>query len=317
VRKTSNYLRQALSNFRAAQSVTNRSAGLLYYYAALNFAKAELLDSHPRQIINKRIGHGLSFSPTAAKTVAGDHLKVVDGVFSLLYERRTGYALPKGTTLSIGRLLTQVPEIGFQIESVGFGACKVAGVYQMLCMDDSHSWLLLAATSDDQVNASVHSVSSRLFNKHFARVNQPSKWRDHFGLSRRYQQTLSFYESKIKVPAISARVHNRWATLALTGGIDELLGMTTSEGYDAWLAPSLYKTTMLAMPPELARYALTYYASSLVRYKPQMFDSHTFPEYAYLFDAISRELASPMLQDVLAAVRGRPTLFRSTGGLRV
>src|SRR5438445_4183887 len=33
-----NYLRQALSNFRAALGVENRSASLLYYYAMLNFA---------------------------------------------------------------------------------------------------------------------------------------------------------------------------------------------------------------------------------------------------------------------------------------
>ena len=35
-----NFLRQAISNYRAASGVDNRSACLLYYYAMLNFAKA-------------------------------------------------------------------------------------------------------------------------------------------------------------------------------------------------------------------------------------------------------------------------------------
>jgi hypothetical protein len=42
-----------------------------------------------------------------------------------------------------------------------------------------------------------------------------------------------------------------------------------------------------------------------------------FPEQAYLFDAIARELALPMLQDVLSAVEGHPVFFRSSGAMRL
>jgi len=66
---------------------------------------------------------------------------------------------------------------------------------------------------------------------------------------------------------------------------------------------------MLPMPPSLARYALIYYASSLVRYKPQFFDSTLLPNQAYLFNAISRECALPLLEDVVASVEGRWNLF--------
>src|ERR1700733_603031 len=99
-----NLMRQALSNFRAALAVPDRSSCLLYYYAMLNFAKAELLETHSAAVTG-RLHHGLSFDPTTARTVAGDSLTVRDGAFRLIYEKRTGRILPPGNTLSIKRLL--------------------------------------------------------------------------------------------------------------------------------------------------------------------------------------------------------------------
>ncbi len=83
-----NFLRQGLSNFRAAFGVDNRSASLLHYYAMLNFAKAELLTiGFPS--VQGYISHGLRFNVTQAGTVAGDSVasgicwKSSDGVSSL------------------------------------------------------------------------------------------------------------------------------------------------------------------------------------------------------------------------------------------
>src|SRR5258708_4682585 len=59
-REYRNYINQAISYFDAAVTVADRSACLLYYYALMNFAKAELLDSHSSQVFRKRIHHGLS-----------------------------------------------------------------------------------------------------------------------------------------------------------------------------------------------------------------------------------------------------------------
>ena len=91
-----NYLRPGLSNFEAALTVPNRSACLLQYYAMLNFVKAELLDQHASIIVDRVVRHGLSFNPTSAKSVAGDFLTVQDGIFPMLYERRTGHTLAVG-----------------------------------------------------------------------------------------------------------------------------------------------------------------------------------------------------------------------------
>ena len=307
-----NYMRQALSNFAAAQTVPNRSAALLYYYSMLNFAKAELLDSHASAIVNTRIGHGLSFSPTAAKTVLGDSLTVVNGVFPMLYERRMGKPIRIGQRLPVGRLLAQVPEISYQLNLVNGGKGQVAGIYQALVLDGSEAWSFIAMTGP-----SLHagSVTDKYLRRHYQQVQEPSNWKEIFGFSREYLAELSYFESRRRVP-YSAGGPLPADMLRIIFDIQDILGLQSNEQVDAWIAPSLYKTRMLPMVPALARYALTFYASSLVRYKPQMFDGQLFPDQAYLFDAIARELAMPMLQDTLSAIEGATVLFRSSTRVR-
>jgi hypothetical protein len=48
-----------------------------------------------------------------------------------------------------------------------------------------------------------------------------------------------------------------------------------------------------------------------------MFDSQLFPEQAYLFDAVARECALPILVDVLTGLEGKDQLFMPEHGLRV
>jgi hypothetical protein len=101
-----NFLRQAISNFGAAMTVETRSAVLLYYYAMLNFAKAELLALGVAGI-DGPIAHGLPLDVTQAGTVQGDSLTVVDGVFPALYQALTGWVLPVGTRRTGGSLRLQ------------------------------------------------------------------------------------------------------------------------------------------------------------------------------------------------------------------
>ena len=165
-----NFLRQALSNFKAALRVDNRSASLLYYYAMLNFAKAELL-SLGVPGVDGFIGHGLTFNVTRAKTVEGDSLTVRDGVFPALYEARTGRALRVGTRLPIGRLIAQIPEIGEQAELVKVASTAVFGLLQLIARDASNVWTLLAIYP--AANLQSDDVTGRLFRRHYTPVDPP------------------------------------------------------------------------------------------------------------------------------------------------
>jgi hypothetical protein len=92
--------------------------------------------------------------------------------------------------------------------------------------------------------------------------------------------------------------------------------MRTDEQFDAFLAPSFYKDRLLVMPPSLCRYAISFYASSLVRYRPSMFDSEKYPEQAYMFDAIARECALTMLIDTLAGLEGREQFYHASNWMK-
>ncbi|WP_329344093.1 YaaC family protein [Streptomyces sp. NBC_00663] len=307
-----NFLRQALSNFEAAITVPNRSACLLYYYAMLNFAKAELLSTVPNSITGKFVGHGLSFSPSRAKSVAGDVLVVKDGVFPWLYESRTGHKLGVGTKLSVKRLLAQIPEISTQVTDAALGESVIAAVHHMVAADDDKSWTVLLTEG----SIPTGSKTERLLLTHFREVSVPLNWRDHFAMSRRHISKVRLFESIDTCLRPSPGQIDLKGSMRLTQKIQDILGMRTSEHMDANICPSLFKTQMFPMPSSLARYAITYYASSLVRYKPSVFDLQIAPEQAYMFDAIARECALPMLIDTLSGLEGQDQLFFAAGAHR-
>lgn len=315
-KESRNYLLQALSNYSAAMQVPNRSACLLYYYALLNFAKSELLETHAPDLINQPIGHGLSFNPTNARTVRGDFLTVRKGVFPLLYERRTGHRLPTGTKLPISRLISHIPEIGLQAKDAGLSGEVVCGILQLILVSNDAVWPLLGifpSTMLDGQRSTLHTL-----NQHFRRVDHIENWKDIFAISKRWgAQAPAFFESIETAPLTTPRFISPNDAMRITWKIRDILALTTIEQYDGFLVPYMYKTRKFAMPPSLARYAVMYYASSLVRYKPSMFDPSAHPAQAHLFDAIARECKLPMLIDTLSAIEGRGQIFYSDGTYRL
>jgi hypothetical protein len=312
-----NFLRQAMSNFRAALDVENRSASLLYYYAMLNFAKAELLSAKP-DLVRGFVKHGLTFNVTRAKSMGGDSLTVTEGVFRALYESRTGRPLAVGTRLPIKRLLANIPEIGDQLVTLGVANPSTGGILQLVAFSDPKAWIVLAVTPG--VDLGAGNATGRYFRRAFREVDPPPDWRDRFGISRRWG-AMAFFESLQTFPYTPSDETSRGAAasqaVASLSSIDDVLGHTTMGMFDAWLAPSLYRTKMLSMPPSLARYAVAFYASSLVRYRPSMFDAQVAPEQAYLFDAIARECAVPMLIDTISGLTGINHVFMAEDAMRL
>ncbi|MFC1404002.1 MULTISPECIES: YaaC family protein [Streptacidiphilus] len=313
-REYRNFLRQALSNYTAAIDVPNRSACLLYYYAMLNFAKAELLSNRPNDISGKFVGHGLSFSPKRAQTVAGDVLEVKEGVFRWLYEERTGHSLPKGTRLSVKRLLAQIPEVGTQVADAGLGECQIVGANISLAMDSSNSWTMLLVQDRGR---GLPSRTEKILLKSYRQVRMVDHWRDIFAISKRALGNGSLYESLDLAPNAAPAVPNFDLALANAMKIRDIVGMRTDEFHDFMICPTMGGNKSIPMPSSLARYAVTYYASSLVRYKPSVFDLQIYPKQAYMFDAIARECALPMLLDTLSALEGADQIFNEQGAYRV
>jgi hypothetical protein len=312
-REFRNYLGQARTYDEAALHVAGTSAALLHYYSVLNLAKAELLSSVPNSIVGVDIRHGLTYRPSAARSMAGDSLIVRNGVFPLLYEKRTGRTLPFGTRLPVTRLLANCPEIGQELSSLGLAKSVPGGMMHAVVTDGMEFWSQVLLIPD--VIISNGGISSRLFLKHFNEVEKTHNWREVFAISRRvHGQSIGMYESKRRYPRHSTLPgHEVFEDfLAVRDGtwnaLRDLVGEAT-EIYDAFLAPSLYKSRMLAMPPSLARYAVMYYVSSLVRYKPSALDRDVHGKDAWLLDSFTRQASLPLLLNALSGIEGTPFIF--------
>jgi hypothetical protein len=312
-REYRNYILQGLSYFDAASSVRDRSACLLLYYALMNFAKAELLVTNPSLIVGKRVAHGLSFDPIKARKVTSDALLAKGGVFSMLYQNRVGRPLPVPQRLPIERLLRNISELGTQLRDVGFGSCAVIPLFHVVAIGATSTWPVISMFTAIESKSST----GKLFLKVFRPVEtNKMTWREEFSISRRAFANPITYESIDVAPRPHHNFFNSSGALAITWRLKDILSPSVSFGADGLLTPSLYSSKLLPMPASLARYATIYYASSLVRYRPSMFDERSTPENAYLFDAIARECALPILVDALNGLEGRTQMFHDDESFR-
>jgi hypothetical protein len=320
-REFRNFVRQAEAYYWAGSQVKDSSASLLYYYSMLNLAKAELLtDPASRsQILHQEIHHGLSYRPTKAKTLAGDRVKVVQGVFPFLYRKRVSRPIGLDERISVKRLLGNVPEIGWELDRAHMGSFQVAGGFHAVVMDDDELWSLLALREPVAALTS-NTATGKLFQRRFESVDPPRNWKDVFAFTKRLGPGYSFFQGKQSQPRsdrslsgmkrsdIAKVMEGTWSDLAA------ITDASTDEDYDLLICPSLLRSRMLPMPASLARYALMYYTSSLVRYKPSALDRNLHSSQAWLLDAFTNEAALPLLENALSGIEGRPKLY--FGGLR-
>jgi YaaC-like Protein len=314
-----NYVRQARAYDSAAEHVPGSSSALLHYYSVLNLAKAELL-VRSRLSLTPRAYHGLSYDPGRARSIAGDALVVQNGVFPRLYETRVGKTIQQGTVLPIKRLLANVPEVGWELENLGLGRLAIVPVLHAVVADQQECWSLIATAVPQLLRGG--GVTNQLFRRHYVEVAQPQNWRDIFAVSRRYSAgTFIVFEARrrhqLQVPGsfggadLDEVLQTVWRTFR--GILDE----PTIEGYDALICPSLFKTRELLMPSSLARYALMFYVSSLVRYKPSQLDPVSMANQAWLLNSFTDQAAPLLLQAALSGIEQKPMLFQSAGAFRL
>ena len=317
-----NCVRQGRLYDNAAALVAGNSSALLSYYSLLNLAKAELLISDPHRIQGQVIRHGLSFDVGSRGTLRSHSLQVYDGVFSLLYKRRMNRTLDPGTRLSIRRMLQTVPEVGWELDVSELGPSSARGLLLAIVFDASHIWNLIAVQAPSALIDK--SVTAKHVRQSYSVVDMPHNWRDVFAISRRYEGvTPTFFQETIPVvqqagppgtlqlsDIVSARFR---AWNQLYPYVDE----STQESYDALICPSLFKSREMPMPASLARYALMFYVSSLVRYRPSELDPSTKAEQSWLLDAFVSQARGPLLQTALSGIVGKTHFFRAPNAFRL
>lgn len=309
-----NYVRQAKTYWDAASRTDGSAAALPLYYAMLNLAKAELLQTHHTHIVGKFIRHGLSMRASASASIRGDRLLTESGVFSLLYEKRVGKAIPSGTSLRVTNLLSLIPEIGHEMGQFGRARPPAIPAFHTVATNGEAAWSLILIESYPPLDRN-ESVTKALY-RHYDEISLSAvpEWRQLFSLSSRIRGNwMALYQSKREFSLAAAGGNNTPDLASATSLPNVAFGTatatTTSERSEFLLTPSLTKTRPLALPLSLARYASTFYLSSLVRYKPSSLDPVRQGEQAWLMDSFIEEVSLNLLADATDGVTGKATYF--------
>jgi hypothetical protein len=219
-----------------------------------------------------------------------------------------------GTRLPIKRLIANVPEVGYELHSTELGKSTGRGMVHALVANDSQTWSLLAVDAPGPFTDG--SVTAKAFSRHYKEVQLPPHWRETFGIAMAVLLSPpTIFESREK--------HNGTINANLEKGRSEahtnlrdFLDENVDGNRDALLTPSLYRSRLVPMPPSIARYAVMFYVSSLVRYRPSLLDSQSKGKERWLLDAFTDQAPIHMLRAALSGIKQTAHMFLPSGVLR-
>lgn len=312
------YVRQAETYFRGGETMRGSAASLLFYYAFLNLAKAELCTWRPRSVVGVPVSHGLR--PRTTGDVATWHSKVTPGVFSLLYEKRTGGQLGSDyRDISFVECLSRVPECGVELDEAALGQIRVMGVFSGVFTDGYRSRVHLLIP--DYVNLKSDPQTHLLLLDHFDEAPPPIA-RDlnrDFALSSRF---VRVWQMQVLISEASRGVRVGDDNFQTSLIIEELypeimsgLGVALEPpafGFDGLISPSLSRDRYVALPMSLARYAAMHLISELVRYRPSELVSADHPGRVYYVDAFTRQVPLHLMADFVSHLTSPPAFMHDT-----
>jgi len=299
------FITQARSYLNAASLMKDHTSALLYYYAAMNLAKAELIKHDQSTPLGFKWMHGLTHrTDTSVKAIRDSVSAQVDGVFPRLYEKRTGTSLGR-RSIPVTKIIRNIPEISSQAGAAGFGPSTNSDVCAALLLDDNEAWSIVGIL--DLISAS-NTATMRAINRSFKAVDSTPMLGQILGIRPNHLRYFKFFESRLKV-AHGTSEGSRDAALDrvsvdLVAATSGLIESSVNSRPNFTLTASALSSENVPLPPSLARYAAFFYGSSVVRYRPTRLSASFDPEANYLFDALCRESVLPLMLDALVGLRG-------------
>lgn len=307
-------MRQAQTYWDAGGKTRGSAAALLYYYGALQLAKAELLQSHPAAIQAGNVHHGLRKVRSSTQSIRSDYLVVTDGVFRMLYEKRTGRSLPVGTRLRMINMLSLIPEIGLEMQEMSPTRPPSSPGYYPMAISGSEAWTVVMTYLD--LAADARERAHRTFLSAYEEVAQSDfpEWRSVFAMSSRtIGGSVRLYQSKRtmsqRMPDGTVVPDTNKAIALLIDTMGDHISAPIGQSADFLLTPTVSKTDPLLLPLDLIRYAAMFYLSSLVRYSPAALDPASEGEQAYLMDSFANEVPLPLLVGAIDGLLGQRSYF--------
>lgn len=307
------YIRQAKSYYTSAKSLHYRSSSLLYYYSFLNLVKAYLLLTAPRRVMNQRIGHGLSYNPNSrSRDFRQEKIKIVDGVFRLLYEQETGKSVRLNSSLNIVKLLSYCTDISYQYESAGFGQHSM--LYSIACMQthtqNQEAWMLIGIPKFNSLD-NFPGFRNRFLRLYEEVSVHEFRTREYFQISALQKTAYRFFQDRTIVHWPSPDIP---PTLELRDKLIDTLNPFFNvhyfeDGFDLELALPYLPNRQIPFNEILSIYCVMFYLSSLVRYKPNYLEELLNHKPAWLVEGFVNSTPETFLRIFVNHIIGIDYIF--------
>ena len=277
----------------------------------LNLAKALLLLERPAAILGQRIRHGLSYPATSTNTdFAEESITVNGGAFRLLYELEVGSPILV-TRLKIGELLAYCSDVNYQYSTAGFGSGKLTHGLAGILTDNStrEAWMLVGV-----IDWGLLSGQSAILDRLTGSYEEVAR-------DSRIMQTVFTLDVPLRahVRYFQGRTMEPWgADGSIPRGpleeklISALLPNCSPRYFPDTFSfdiPLIFESSNVAMTEMLAIYAVMFYLSSLVRYRPDYLESILYTKPAWLIESFVESSASYFLRMMISRIVGRDLLL--------
>lgn len=317
------FVRQAKSYYGSAKSLHYRSSSLLYYYSFLNLVKAYLLLRDPQRIMGRTtlaVDHGLGYRSSTTNTdFQLEVIRVRQGIFQMFYEAQTSISIPtaKTSTLNITSLLSYPTDIGYPYQLVGYGDTKILPSLTVGVIDQTQkqSWTIIGIPAHSGLNDFLNQQVSFLNTYQEREINKNVLDTIFVGIG---VPDLSFYrffqdittipllaDDIIPIPFLIEKIINALYPFFSVHYFDD------NKDFD--LVLPYRDTTNLAPIPmneALSIYAVMFYLSSLVRYRPNYLESLLNHKPAWLIENFVNGTPETFLRMMVSKITERDFVFR-------
>lgn len=208
-----------------------------------------------------------------------------------------------------------VREVGLELGELGIPGDNAVPFYQAIAADADSAWSVLATMSPGFLRDSHHETTTRFNNLYEeVAVSDIPKFRELFAMSKRMRapdfaifQGRQYYSLGTGQPDWS-KAHGY-----LRGSLGMNVEDAIREAAEGVLTAGMYKSRFTPMPGALARYAVMFYVSSLVRYKPSALDPIRQADAAWLLDSFTKEAPLEMLVSAFGGIMGKDLFFEGAG----
>lgn len=318
------FVRQAKAYYGSAKTLHYRSSSLLYYYSFLNLVKAYLLFQDPQKIMGRTkqsVTHGLNYKTNTTNTdFQLEVIRVSEGIFPLFYEAETSIAIStaRTSTLNITSLLSYPIDIGYPYQLVGYGDHKILPSLAAGVIDQTQkqAWTIIGIPAHPSLNnfLNLHvnflnSFQEVEINKNllattmFAGIGVPELSFYRFFQNRTTIPLLA--DDFIPIPALMEHISNALHPYFSVHYFDD------NKDFDLILPyHDSTNTAPIPMNEALSIYAVMFYLSSLVRYRPNYLESLLNHKPAWLIENFVNGTPETFLRMMVSKITEKDFVFQ-------